>query len=222
MQFTIKPDPEAYTCLLNILAEQNINVRAIAQLGKGHHIIAKFIPNLPGEDQGLGAIIATRNIVEYLCIPYSEQQVIAVTIPNLPGQLAAIQRLFYCRVEVRASYIDENGPQIYELNNVDLAERILADPGAYPPVQTHCLRCHDCDSSSESTSEYTCTESHKDTSTSIECFEVVVDRHPKHQEKHQDKHHKHVVDQHKVKNHNNHTKHHNKHHKKDKSCGCNH
>lgn len=141
LQFTIEVEDNCYTCLLNMLAERNINIRAIADMTVNCKRYVKFVVNTPGQEQGIEALNTTRQILRQLNICFSEQVVLSVGIPNLPGQLAAIQALFFGKVIVRASYIDETLDQIYEVNDVDLAERILRNASLEPIIQPDCSAC---------------------------------------------------------------------------------
>ncbi len=122
IQFTVETNEENFSCLLSKIAESNVNIKGYCK----KDTIAKFIPNFPGEEQGLDVIQRTRDILYSLNICFTEQVVVgAQNISGVPGQLAANLRLFSGRVKVKASYGIEDSIGVFEVNDIDLAKRLL-------------------------------------------------------------------------------------------------
>uniref|UniRef100_A0A6C0BN86 ACT domain-containing protein n=1 Tax=viral metagenome TaxID=1070528 RepID=A0A6C0BN86_9ZZZZ len=138
IQFTVETNEDCLVRLLQLLTERGVNIRAYMEILVDCRRIIKFIPNIPGEEQGLAALTITREVLRFLGLHYTEQAVISVGIPNLPGQLARISSLFLGKVQVRASYIDETLDQIYEVNNLNLAIQILLNASTQIPFEPQC------------------------------------------------------------------------------------
>lgn len=142
LQFTVALDEESYVCLLNLLEERGINIRASLTLTVDGMVFTKFIVNTLGQPQGLSAVNTTREVLKYLGVDTTEQFVLAVVVLSPPGQLLGIRRLFYKRLSVRASYQDYTFMTvIYEVSNLDLAERLLRNSANELLAPVDCSPC---------------------------------------------------------------------------------
>ncbi len=138
LQFTISVDDETHVCLLRMLTERSVNIRAFSlSRSKGENTI-RFVPNISGQEQGLVAVLTVREVLETLKVFFTEQVVLLVPTRAVPGQLSTIYSLLLKRVDVRNSYLDERSNLVLETNNVDLATRILENGANEVPIEPNC------------------------------------------------------------------------------------
>lgn len=127
-QFSFQVDDWALSCILDGLAEQEVNVNAYfhTKLDEETHLVKKVLGSSTGETtkdlQGM------RRVLRGYGIPFKERQVIQVV--KLPaGQSGQLNDLFgalWCELQVESMYLGENTNVFLDTSDLERAIEILS------------------------------------------------------------------------------------------------
>lgn len=127
-QFSFKVDDWALSCILDGLAEQEINVNAYfhTKLDEDTHLVKIVVGNSNGETTR--DLQGVRRVLRGYGIPFKERQVIQVV--KLPaGQSGQLNDLFgalWCELQVESMYIGENTNVFLDTSDLERAIEILS------------------------------------------------------------------------------------------------
>lgn len=116
--FILGDRPGALLEVMAALAEEKVNVEAVAALTVLDEAVVSMVTDNPGK---------TRKVLKGLGVDYEEREALAMSLPHQPGQLATVlDRLARDGINVRSCYFSvEKNQLVFTVDDLERAKAIF-------------------------------------------------------------------------------------------------
>ncbi|MBC7099376.1 hypothetical protein H5T52_09705 [Candidatus Bipolaricaulota bacterium] len=116
--FILGDRPGALLGVMAALAEEKVNVEAVAALTVLDEAVVSMVTDNPGK---------TRKVLKGLGVDYEEREALAMSLPHQPGQLATVlDRLARDGINVRSCYFSvEKNQLVFTVDDLERAKAIF-------------------------------------------------------------------------------------------------